>query len=138
MVTQFILPPLAWAQLEIGEIDQAAVTAASAIRRARVGSSRLGLVHALRVQALVALHREQWERAEQYLIEGLATARAMPYPHGEGRLLHIYGLLQAQIREPASARSYLDAALNIFQRLGARKDIELVEREIAALRRNPR
>lgn len=135
MVTQYILPVLAWAHYELVEMDQAETTAADSVRRARAGTSRLGLVHALRVQALIAIARGQWAEAASALEEGLATARSMPYPHGEGRLLHVYGLLEARHGEPARARSYLDAALTICRRLGAGKDVELVERQIAALRK---
>jgi tetratricopeptide (TPR) repeat protein len=129
MVTQYILPVLAWAQFELGELDQAAATVAAAIERARSGTCRLGLVQALRVQALVQIARERWDEAARSLEEGLAVARGMPYPHGEGRLLHVYGLLHARQGEPARARERLDAALAIFTRLGARKDVERVERD---------
>lgn len=133
MVTQYILPALAWAYFASGDMDLAAATAAEAIRRARAGTARLGLVHALRVQALMLLSRQCWAEAADALEEGLALARTMPYPHGEGRLLHIQGLLQAQREDHAAARSSLDTVLVICRRLGARKDVELVEREIAAL-----
>jgi hypothetical protein len=133
MVTQYILPVLAWAQYALDELDQAAATAAETIRRARSGTCRLALVQALRVHALVLLAHERWDEAVRALEEGLTVARAMPYPHGEGRLLHVYGLLHARQGEPARARERLDAALAIFTRLGARPDVEVVARDIAAL-----
>jgi tetratricopeptide (TPR) repeat protein len=133
MVAQYTLPVLAWAQLKAGEVDQAAATAADAIRRGRAGCCRLGLVQALWVQAQVLLAQERWEDVAHSLDEGLALARSMPYPHGEGRLLHVYGLLHALKGEPAQAREWLDAALAIFTRLGARKDVEWAERDLAAL-----
>jgi hypothetical protein len=57
----------------------------------------------------------------------------MPYPHGEGRLLHAYGLLRARQGQPVQARERLEGALAIFRRLGARPDIERAERDMAAL-----
>ena len=62
-----------------------------------------------------------------------ALARGMPYPYAEARLLHVYGLLHAEQGEPEPARERQEAALAIFRRLGARKDIERVEQDIAAL-----
>jgi hypothetical protein len=134
MVTQYILPVLAWAQLESGDLDAAAATAANAVRRGRTGHCRLGLVQALRVQAMVLIAQERWLVAEQCLEEGLILAQSVPYPHGEGRLLQVYGQLQASKREPQAARERLDAALRIFRRLGARVDAERTEQLLAALK----
>jgi tetratricopeptide (TPR) repeat protein len=133
MVTQYILPVLAWAQLEAGEVEQAGATVADAVRRGRTGHCRLGLVRALRVQALVLLARERWDEAEQSLEEGLELARSMPYPHGEGRLLQVYGQLHSRKGELVQARERLEAAVAIFRRLGACKDVEWAERDLAAL-----
>jgi hypothetical protein len=89
-------------------------------------------VDALRVQAMVAARQEQWQEAEQALEEGIALARSMPYPYAEAWLLHLSGRLHVQVRKPETARERLTTALTIFQRLGARKDIEQVERDLAA------
>ncbi len=130
VVTQYVLPMLAWAELELGEVDRAAATAAEAVRRGRVGLCRLGLAHALRVQALAAIAQARWDDAASALEDGLAVARSMPYPHGEGRLLQVYGRLHRARGETAAARARLDAALAIFRRLGASKDVERVEHEL--------
>jgi len=73
-VTSF-LPVLAWAHLELGAVDAAAATVEQALRRARPEEMRLVLVEALRVQALVARRREQWDEAARSLAEGLELAR---------------------------------------------------------------
>ena len=57
----------------------------------------------------------------------------MPYPYAEARLLHVYGQMHIQKGEPGPARERLEAALAIFQRLGACRDIEQVEEAIARL-----
>jgi len=67
------------------------------------------------VQALIALRLRQWAVVEDSLEEGLALARAMPYPYAEGRL-------HTERGEFAVARERLEAALILFQRLGARQD----------------
>jgi tetratricopeptide (TPR) repeat protein len=133
VVTIFVLPTLAWAYLELGETDQAARTIEGAIRRAREARYRFGLVGALRVQAIIAVRQDDPDLAERALEEGLCLARAMPYPHGEGRLLEVYGQLHLSRGESAAARERLEAALNIFRRLGACKDAELTEQLLATL-----
>jgi tetratricopeptide (TPR) repeat protein/transcriptional regulator with XRE-family HTH domain len=134
LIAIYVLPALAWAFLELGDAEQAAQVIAEAVRRARAKAYRLGLVRiALRVQALVAMEQEEWGTAEAALQEGLTLAREAHYPQAEGRLLHVYGLLGARRGEPGLARERLVAALAIFRRLGARKDIEQVEHELAIL-----
>jgi transposase len=128
-----LLPVLAWAHLEQGQIEQAAGTVEQALARARPEGMRLVLVEALRVQALVALRRERWDEAARSLGEGLALAREMPYPYVEARLLQLNGLLHLQQSEPEGARERLEAARAIFARLGARRDLERVKQALVAL-----
>src|SRR5436190_8651503 len=61
----------------------------------------------------------------------------MPYPYAAARLLHVYGEMHAQKRELEPARERLEAALAIFRRLGARKDVERVEQALATLPNAP-
>jgi tetratricopeptide (TPR) repeat protein len=133
MVTIHVLPVLAWTYLELGDTDQAARTIEEALRRQRAGQLRRALAATLRVQALVALRQGTVQTAGDALEEGLALARAMPYPHGEGRLLAVYGRLHLERGEVTAARERLVAALAIFQRLGARKDLERTEQLLATL-----
>jgi hypothetical protein len=124
---------LAWAQFESGAVAQAEATVAEALQRLRLGHCRLGRVQALRVQALVSQTRERYAEAACALDEGLALARVMPYPHQEGRLLHVYGLLHAHRSEIPQARERLEVARAIFRRLGARPDLERTEEVLATL-----
>ena len=128
------LPVLeAWAQLEGGDVERAAGVVAQAISRARALRYQVSLVDALWVQARVAIRQERREEAHRSLEEGLALARSMPYPYAEARLLRVYGEIHLQKGEPGPARERLEAALAIFQRLGACKDIERVAQAIADL-----
>ncbi|MFL5336619.1 MAG: tetratricopeptide repeat protein [Geminicoccaceae bacterium] len=88
---------------------------------------------ALRVQALVAIRQEHWDKARRSLEEALALARSLGYPYGEARALLMYGLLHAHMGEKEPAREWLEAALAIFRRLGARKDAARTEQTIADL-----
>ncbi len=133
IVTIHVLPVLAWAYLELGETEQAARTIEDALRRQRAGQCRRALVDTLRVQALVSLRQGTMQTAADALEEGLSLAQAMPYPYGEGRLLEVCGRLHLERGEITAARERLEAALAIFERLGARKDRERTEQFIAAL-----
>jgi tetratricopeptide (TPR) repeat protein len=124
---------LAWAHLELGEHEAAQEVIADAMRRLRADDDRLGLVDALRVQALVQIGCRRWVEALASLRKGLALAGAMPYPYGEARLLHVYGAMLARRGEHEPAREHLEAALGIFRRLGARKDIEPTEQLLGSL-----
>jgi hypothetical protein len=131
-----LLPVLAWAQLQLWQLDEAAETVEAALRRALPEEMRLVVVEALRVQALVALRRERWDAAAVSLEEGLALSRDMPYPYAEARLLQVYGSLHAQHGEPEAARERLEAAQAIFAQLGARQDRARVEQALGALSQN--
>jgi tetratricopeptide (TPR) repeat protein len=122
-----LLPLLAWALLDLGGVGEAAEVAARAVARARDQGRQVLLVDALRVAAMIAARQGHWEEAECALQEGLALARRMGYPYGEARLLLVYGTLHAQTGQPELARERLETAQAIFQRLGARKDIERAE-----------
>jgi tetratricopeptide (TPR) repeat protein/transcriptional regulator with XRE-family HTH domain len=126
-----LLPTLGWAYLELGDMAAAEEVATQAVRRARSQTIRVALVEALWVQAMLAIRQEQWAAATCALEAGLEMAQAMPYPYAEGRLLHVYGQMHLQLGEPAQAREWLEAALAIFRRLGARKDVERVEQVLA-------
>jgi hypothetical protein len=132
-VTVCVLPALAWATLEAGDAGEAARTIDAARWRARAADLRTSVAAALRVQALILLRQRRHEGAAQVLEEGLLLARATRFPHTEARLLELYGNPHLLGGEPASARERLEAALAIFNRLGARKDIERAEQLMTTL-----
>ncbi|MGH2388509.1 MAG: ATP-binding protein, partial [Chloroflexota bacterium] len=111
-----LLPVLAWAHLDLGQVDQAADTVDQALARARPEEMRLVLVEALRIQALVALRRGQYGAAIDSVEEGLDLARSMPYPYGEARLLHLAGVLYAEQGAPEAARQRWEVTLASFTR----------------------
>jgi hypothetical protein len=91
-----LLPVLAWAYLELGQVDLAENMVEQALRRARRETMCLVLVEALRVKAMIALRRGQQETTTHSLEEGLELARSMAYPYAEARLLYVYRLLHEQ------------------------------------------
>ncbi len=116
-----LLPRLAWAYLDLNEGAKAAATAREGVERARTQGHRIALADALWVQGMVAARQERWDEAAQFLEEGLAVARAMPYPYAEARTLETYGTLHRTQGAADTARTRLEGALAIFDRLGARR-----------------
>jgi hypothetical protein len=57
----------------------------------------------------------------------------MPYPYAEARLLHLSARLAIQMGQSAAGQERLAGALAIFQRLGARKDLERVEQDLVTV-----
>ena len=110
---------LAWALMEAGEETRAGELAGETAARGRAEGERLGLVDALRVQGMVLTRQGNANEAATILEEALVLARSLPYPYAEARIL--------------AELDRLEEALAIFQRLGARKDIERTEQELAAL-----
>jgi transcriptional regulator with XRE-family HTH domain/tetratricopeptide (TPR) repeat protein len=123
---------LALASLELGEMAEAERVVSETIAYARATQSQPGLVEALWAAARVALRQGRGTDAAAYLDEALPLARAMPYPHAEARLLRMYGDLHAIRDEPGPARERWASALAIFRRLGARKDAERTDQQLAA------
>jgi Tfp pilus assembly protein PilF len=76
----------------------------------------------------------KWEEAERTFEEAVSLARAMPYPYAQARALNQHGMTHVQKGEPQQARSRMEEALALFQRLGAGKDVERTEQALAALR----
>jgi tetratricopeptide (TPR) repeat protein len=131
--TQYVLPQLAWACLELGEERRAEALAAESRARAAADGFRLFLVDALRVAAMVRLRQARWDEAADALEESLALCRAMPYPYAEAKALYVHGQLHAARADPEGARERFEQALAILNRLGERLYAEHVERALAAL-----
>ena len=111
---------LAWAYLELGEVDQAQALLGQVLSTARQARMRPTLVLALRVQALVLSKQERWEEAEPALQEALTLCRRMASPYAEAKTLSTAGLVAQQQREVAPARQRFEAALTMLEQLGER------------------
>jgi tetratricopeptide (TPR) repeat protein len=111
----YVLQPLvAWAELELGGLKEAAEALAPAVASA----SGLWRMDALRAQALLAIKEERWKDGEQALDQSLALCRALPYPYAEAKSLYVYGQLYEAKGEAERAREQYAAALAICARLG--------------------
>jgi tetratricopeptide (TPR) repeat protein len=128
-----VLPLMAWALLDVGEVSEAADLVSRAVIQAREEDKRVLLIDALRVAAMIAARQGRWGEAEIALADGLSHARRLGYPYGEARLLQVHGEVLAQTDQPMPAQEQLEAALAIFRQLGARRDAAHVEQAVAAL-----
>jgi tetratricopeptide (TPR) repeat protein len=128
-----LLCQIARAQLQFGNVDEAAAISLEGLKRATEADDRLMQLEGLRVRALVATAQECWQDAARVLEEGITVARRIGFRYAEAQLLHACGLMHLRKGEQASARERLADAHGIFQRLGARKDLERIVQDIADL-----
>ena len=128
-----LLPLLAWAHLEASDLHLADVVATEALDRCRREQHQLALLDALRIRALLEVHRGRWDEAAAALDEALALARPMPYPYAEAKALDMYGQLFTAQGEWALAREKYQAALAILHRLGERLYAQRIERALTTL-----
>ena len=128
-----LLTVLAEAYADSGDAVKAEEVAAGAVGRARATRNRVDGVEALRVRAKGLSMRGRPEEASAALEEALSWACPMPYPYAEARILYEYGMLHVREGEPGGTRERLSAALDIFRRLGAKKEAGRTERALLAL-----
>ncbi|PWT70159.1 MAG: hypothetical protein C5B60_12545, partial [Chloroflexi bacterium] len=130
-----LLPLLAQAYLELGDVGKASALAANSVTRATAANMRLVLADALQVKASVALWQRRWDTARDMLEDALALSRAIPYPYAEAKGLYTYGLLHQLKGELQQAAERLTAARTILNRLGERFYAQYVERALAKTER---
>jgi DNA-binding SARP family transcriptional activator/tetratricopeptide (TPR) repeat protein len=126
-------PVLAEAYVAIGDTDRASELVEQRVRRFRDQDHKRALALWLRVQGMALVQQRRWDKADRVFTEGTSLAHAMPYPYAEGRVLQEYGRMLAIRREPEQGRILLLEALALFQRLGARLDVQRTKQALAAL-----
>ena len=128
-----VLPVLAWALVELGELEESHELLARAEACARGRDDRLTLVDLLWVRALLNVRQNHSQRAASILREARALCRAMPYLYGEVRVLYAYGLLHAQRGERVRTHVCLGAALALCAQLGERRYAERIVQTLLEL-----
>lgn len=129
-----MLPLVARAHLDLGDVETAAEVAEEARQRAARQGVRPVLVDALRVSAQVAARQGRHDQARAALEEALGQARTMVYPACVARTLYFSAGCYLQSGALATARAAYEEALAIFQRLGERPYAERAAAALAALR----
>lgn len=120
LITSGLVPLLAWASTERGDVQRADGLLRAITARARQLGYRPALADALRVEALLATARQRWSEAETSLEESLALCWAMPYPYAEAKAQYVFGLLEVARAAPVRARKHFGQALATLGRLGER------------------
>jgi tetratricopeptide (TPR) repeat protein len=137
-----ILVPLAWARLELGDLgaaQEAVQMATAAVDVAHPTETNLGVndahlfTDALRMRGMILAREGKREGAEQAFVEAVTMAQPMPYPYAEARALCEWGRMLVDVGELERARSRLEEALAIFERLGARPYVERTHRALRAV-----
>jgi tetratricopeptide (TPR) repeat protein len=130
---------LAGAHLEVGDLDRARAYAGRAVDHARRMGAWVPGIRALEVHGMVLARDGRHDLARAAYQEGLDRARTMPFPYGQARLLHAYGLLDRQQQDHAAAQAKFAQALAILERLRADHDADRLRRAIAHTppRQNP-
>jgi tetratricopeptide (TPR) repeat protein len=127
---------LAWAYMELGDEGRAVEMLARAREQAAREQMKFRFWEILLVTAMLARRQERWEDAERDLEEALASARKMPHPLAEARILDEYGQMYMARGETDRAGEHLEEALGIARRLGAKPLIERTEETLATLARD--
>jgi tetratricopeptide (TPR) repeat protein len=122
-----VLPFLAWAHLELGEVERATSIVAEAIQLLRAMGMRVMLVNALRIKAMVAQRQGDHGTAETTLAEAVALADDISYPYAKAQALVVWARLAP---EDEASQERLREAYTIFTRLGASADAARSERAL--------
>jgi tetratricopeptide (TPR) repeat protein len=125
-----LLPVLAWAYLETGNVPAAEDVAARALTAANVDFER---IEAMRIAGLVAARTGRHAEAATTFDEVLAFTRRFEYPYGVGRVLYTYGVALSAMGDSQQSRERLGQACTVFRRLGARSYLNRTEQTIAQL-----
>jgi tetratricopeptide (TPR) repeat protein len=128
-----LLPLLAWAHLESGNIAEAQTFLSAAHDRASEHGMRPTLSAALRVQAQLDLHLARVREARGALEGALALSRTISYPYLEAKALYVYGLFEAARGQVAQARVRHEQAAAICGRLGELPYRRCIKRALADL-----
>jgi tetratricopeptide (TPR) repeat protein len=128
-----LLPLLAWAWSNRGEVERAEALLAECLEKTREQHYNMILVDALRVRAMLVLRRGEWKEAKQALDEALSLSQAIPSPYAEAKPLHVYGQIDAATGEKEHAYATFQAGLAILHQMGERLYAGHIERALEQL-----
>jgi tetratricopeptide (TPR) repeat protein len=121
----FLVPILALAMVMSGDVERGEMLARQVLD---ASEDALAAVDAWPALGLALSRQGRRDEAIGAFQEGASLAHRMPYPYAEATTLALWGTEE-------DSRERLEEALVLFRRLGARKDIEAVERYLAEMGR---
>jgi tetratricopeptide (TPR) repeat protein len=118
-------PPalLALAHLEKQDPTRAREMAERAVEAARTAENRVEEIDALRIHGMALAAWGSVTGAARAFEESLSLSRLMCVPYAQAQTLQEWGRLSLREGEPDLARQRLGAAVDIFRRLGARRNL---------------
>jgi len=132
-----VFPALTKLYLKKGEIEKAKELIEKAYEYATKTKSKLGIPYAEMLRAMLLREQKKWEQSTQYFeksLEGYKSLNAQKWHvHRFAELLCEYGLMHLGRNEEGDrekAYNLLNQALEIFQKMGAKKDIEKTKARI--------
>jgi DNA-binding NarL/FixJ family response regulator len=120
------------AMLATGDLGGAEAVLAPFERRAASRHRASAMAAAARVRGNIEMARDDRQSAEQAFQAGLASARAVDMPFDRALLEADYGRFLRRIGQRAAAAEHLQAACQLFERLGAHPYLERCRRELRA------
>src|SRR5262249_30211238 len=121
------------ALVAIGELDEAADLLAELEEWGRQMNADAELAAAARCRGLLCAARGDLAAAFEAFEQALREHEHLPTPFDRGRTLLALGALQRRTRQRGIARESLEAALALFEELGARLWAEKARTELAQL-----
>jgi tetratricopeptide (TPR) repeat protein/transcriptional regulator with XRE-family HTH domain len=123
---------LAWAALELGQLEEAEVLLTQSLEKATAAGSRITRGETLSVSARLSTLQRRWSEAAALLEQALASVAGLPYL--EAKAHYGYGLLYRQQGATQFARKHFEAALAICTRLGERLYARQIEVELTVIK----
>jgi adenylate cyclase len=134
----FTLPPLARLYLKRGEIEKAKELIERMYEYASKERFRAVILIAEMLKGMLFKEQRNWEQSIQHFEKSLAECKSLNaekwYVYLYAGLLYEYGSMYLEKNkgdDKEKARNLFNQALEIFQKMGAKKDIEKVEARIA-------
>jgi DNA-binding CsgD family transcriptional regulator len=126
-------PDLIEALVSIGDLDRAALLTDALEERGRATSRPWALATGGRCRGLVEGAAGHLDEAVAALEQALREHERVPMPLERARTLLVYGVVLRRSRRRRAARNSMDAALRIFEHLGARLWVQRTHAELARI-----
>jgi DNA-binding CsgD family transcriptional regulator len=126
-------PDLAEALVLVGDLEAARTVEAELERRGRELARPWAVATALRCRGLIAAVEGRPDAALADLEAALEVHAQVPQPFDRARTMLVLGTVQRRAKQRAEARGTLEAALAVFEELGAPLWAERARAEIARL-----
>ncbi len=116
---------------KLQELDKAREASQWAARLSEQLRSNAGLAMSAQAEAIIHLAAGERERAEESIAKSLALWEKAGWPYYHAKALRAYSEAIAQT-SPEESKKRLDQAAEIFQKLGAKRDLEKAQRRFSA------